>query len=53
MNSNKAPYSMSCGLLAVRDLTLNAASLNGQLNGKEDYYSSSLQLLSWMDMKDR
>lgn len=53
MNNNKASYTMSGGLLAVRDLTLNSGNLSDQLNDKEDYYSASLQMLAWMAMKDR
>ncbi|RQM38920.1 glycosyl hydrolase family 8 [Erwinia psidii] len=53
LNNNKAPYNMSGGLLAVRDLTLSAGNLSDQLNGREDYYSASLQLLAWIAMKDR
>ncbi|WP_420889603.1 glycosyl hydrolase family 8 [Erwinia mallotivora] len=53
LNNNKAPYNMSGGLLAVRDLTLNAGGLSDRSSDKEDYYSASLQMLVWIAMKDR
>lgn len=54
MSNEKAPYNMAGGLLAVRDLTLDDTGyLNDQLNSSEDYYSSSLHLLTWLALKDR
>lgn len=54
LNNNKAPYNMAGGLLAVRDLTLNETSyLSDKVDDKEDYFSSSLQLLAWLAFKDR
>ncbi|WP_433977470.1 glycosyl hydrolase family 8 [Erwinia sp. E_sp_B01_9] len=54
MSNNKAPYNMAGGLLAVRDLTLNeVGNVSDRLDEKEDYYSSSLHLLSWLALKDR
>ena len=54
LNNNKAPYTMAGGLLAVRDLTLNETSyLSDKVDEKEDYFSSSLQLLAWLAFKDR
>lgn len=51
-NSNKAPYNMAGGLLAVRDLTLNQTGyLSDQLTEDQDYYSASLQLLAWLAYK--
>lgn len=49
LNDEKAPYSMTGGLLAVRDLTLNETGyLSDTLSSKEDYYSASLSLLTWL-----
>ncbi len=54
MSNNKAPYNMAGGLLAVRDLTLNQSGyLSDRLDDNEDYYSSSLHLLTWLALKDR
>ena len=54
LNNNKASYNMAGGLLAVRDLTLNETSyLSDKTDNKEDYFSSSLQLLAWLASKDR
>lgn len=53
MTNDKAPYNMAGGLLAVRDLTLNQSGyLSDTLDEKEDYYSSSLKLLTWLAWKD-
>ncbi|WP_414147759.1 glycosyl hydrolase family 8 [Erwinia sp. BNK-24-b] len=53
-NNNKAPYNMAGGLLAVRDLVMNQTGyLNDQLTDKQDYYSASLQLLSWLAYKNQ
>lgn len=53
MSNDKAPYNMAGGLLAVRDLTLNQTGyLSDQLDDKEDYFSSSLQLLAWLALKE-
>lgn len=54
MSNNKAPYNMAGGLLAVRDLTLNETGyLNDSLSPTEDYFSSSLHLLTWLAYKTR
>lgn len=53
LNNNKAPYSMAGGLLAVRDLALNqTGNLTDRLDDNADYYSSSLQLLTWLAWKN-
>ncbi|MCW1875802.1 glycosyl hydrolase family 8 [Erwinia sp. INIA-01] len=49
LSGEKAPYNMAGGLLSVRDLTLNETGyLNDALSSNEDYYSSSLHLLTWL-----
>lgn len=54
VSNEKAPYNMAGGLLAVRDLTLDDTGyLNDTLSSSEDYYSSSLHLLTWIAWKDR
>nr|WP_038381562.1 glycosyl hydrolase family 8 [Pantoea sp. IMH] len=54
LSNTTAPYNMAGGLLAVRDLTLNQNQfLSDRLEAKEDYYSSSLRLLTWLALKDR
>lgn len=54
ISNNKAPYYMAGGLLAVRDLTLgDTGYLDGSPGASEDYYSSSLHLLTWLAFKDR
>lgn len=48
LSGGKAEYSLSPGMLAIRDVTLdNSGALNNTLDAKEDYYSASLKLLSW------
>lgn len=52
LSNAKAPYAMTGGLLAVRDLTMDDSGyLNDQLAASEDYYSSSLHLLVWLAYK--
>lgn len=43
-----APYNMSGGLLAVRDLTLGVKHGEPQIEAQEDYYSASLKMLVWL-----
>lgn len=48
MTGTRAAYNMSPGLLAIRDFTMaNAGAISPNLAPKDDYYSSTLQLLSW------
>ncbi|WP_457292089.1 glycosyl hydrolase family 8, partial [Pseudomonas azotoformans] len=48
MTGTKADYNMSPGLLAIRDFTMaNRSAISPDLAPKDDYYSSSLQLLAW------
>jgi len=48
MTGTKAGYNMSPGLLAIRDFTMaNRSAITPNLAPKDDYYSSSLQLLTW------
>ena len=48
MTGTSAAYNMSPGLLAIRDFTMaNAGAISPNLAPKDDYYSSTLQLLSW------
>ncbi|MBJ3815823.1 endoglucanase [Shimwellia pseudoproteus] len=46
-NNQRAPYMMAGGLLAVRDLVMEDASLSGDVavTAGDDYYSASLKLL--------
>jgi len=54
LSSDKAPYNMAGGLLAVRDLTLDDTGyINDALNSSEDYYSASLRLLTFLALNDR
>lgn len=54
MSDTKAPYNMAGGLLAVRDLTLNETGyLTDTIGSNEDYYSSSLRLLTWLAFKQQ
>lgn len=46
--NEKAPYMMSGGLLAVRDLTMGVALTAPQITPKVDYYSASLSMLVWL-----
>lgn len=44
-----APYNLDGGLLAIRDLTLNQTGyLNDRLAANQNYFSASLQLLTWL-----
>ncbi|MFI3310612.1 glycosyl hydrolase family 8 [Ewingella allii] len=48
MTGTKAEYNMSPGLLAIRDFTMaNRSAISPDLAPKDDYYSSTLQLLAW------
>lgn len=52
LSGQKAPYYMTGGLLSVRDLTMNETGyLNDALSSTEDYYSSSLHMLTWLAFK--
>jgi len=54
MTGSKAGYNLSPGTLAIRDLTMaNSGAIDSTLQAKEDYYSSSLHLLSWWAAKDQ
>lgn len=54
MNNSPAPYNLAGGGLAVRDLTLgDTGMLTDTLNPSQDYYSASLQLLSWMAWQEK
>lgn len=46
-----APYMMSGGLLAVRDLTMGQSSGEPVINEQDDYYSASLKMLVWISEK--
>ena len=48
-----APWFMTGGLLAVRDLTLGEAQADPQITPQDDYYSASLKLLVWLANKDQ
>ncbi|WP_308561680.1 glycosyl hydrolase family 8 [uncultured Klebsiella sp.] len=48
-----APWFMTGGLLAVRDLTLGEARGEPEITAQDDYYSASLKLLAWLANKDR
>ena len=48
-----APWFMTGGLLAVRDLTLGEAQAEPQISAQDDYYSASLKLLVWLANKDQ
>ncbi|XBS68471.1 glycosyl hydrolase family 8 [Acerihabitans sp. KWT182] len=48
VKNQTAEYSLSQGMLAVRDLTLDDKQpISGTIGQKEDYYSASLHLLSY------
>ena len=54
VNTNEvAPWFMTGGLLAVRDLTLGEAQAEPQISAQDDYYSASLKLLVWLANKDQ
>lgn len=54
MNTDEvAPWFMTGGLLAVRDLTLGEAQADPQITPQDDYYSASLKLLVWLANKDQ
>ncbi|NIF24577.1 MULTISPECIES: glycosyl hydrolase family 8 [Pantoea] len=47
--NTSAPYNMDGGLLAIRDLTLNASdNLGDTLSANQNYFSASLQLLVYL-----
>lgn len=49
-----APYNLDGGLLAVRDLTLSETGyLSDRLAPDQNYFSASLQLLTWMAYQER
>lgn len=49
-----APYHLEGGLLAVRDLTLNETGyLSDRLSPDQNYFSASLQLLTWMAFQEK
>lgn len=49
LKNTVAPYPLSGGLLAVRDLVLSESGyLSDRLTPDQDYFSASLQLLTWM-----
>ncbi|QDY40482.1 glycosyl hydrolase family 8 [Candidatus Pantoea soli] len=49
-----APYNMDGGLTAVRDLTLNETRyLTDQLTPQQNYFSASLQLLTWLAYQEK
>lgn len=43
-----AEYMMDGGLLAIRDLTMDASLNAPQITSKDDYYSASLKMLAWL-----
>ncbi len=43
-----APYNMSGGLLAVRDLTMGEARVEPDITAQDEYYSASLKMLVWI-----
>jgi len=52
--NTSAPYNLDGGLLAVRDLTLNeTASLSDRLAPEQNYFSASLQLLTWLAYQEK
>lgn len=54
VNTNDvAPWFMTGGLLAVRDLTTGEAQDDPQLSAQDDYYSASLKMLVWLANNDR
>lgn len=48
VSNEYAPYMMSGGLLAVRDLTMGVVLTEPELAPDEGYYSASLKILSWL-----
>ena len=49
-----APYHLEGGLLAVRDLTLNETGyLSDTLAADQNYFSASLQLLTWQAFQEK
>ncbi|WP_442955733.1 glycosyl hydrolase family 8 [Pantoea sp. T14] len=49
-----APYNLEGGLLAVRDLTMNQTGyISDTLAPDQNYFSSSLQLLTWLALQDK
>lgn len=49
-----APYNLDGGLLAVRDLALNETRyLSDNLAPDQNYFSASLQLLSWLAFQEK
>lgn len=49
-----APYNMEGGLLAIRDLTLSETGyLSDNLAPDQNYFSASLQLLTWLAWQER
>ncbi|MGK3144012.1 glycosyl hydrolase family 8 [Pantoea sp. C2G6] len=49
-----APYHLEGGLLAVRDLTLNETGyLSDRLAADQNYFSASLQLLTWLAFQEK
>ncbi|MFQ1682011.1 glycosyl hydrolase family 8 [Pantoea dispersa] len=49
-----APYNMEGGLTAVRDLTLNQTGyLSDRLAPEQNYFSASLQLLTWLAYQEK
>ncbi|WP_130833101.1 glycosyl hydrolase family 8 [[Erwinia] mediterraneensis] len=49
-----APYNMEGGLLAIRDLILGETGyLNNKLTPEQNYFSASLQLLTWLAWQEK
>ncbi len=54
LSNNSAPYTLAGGMLAIRDLTMgDSSNLNETLSDTQDYYSASLQLLTWMVWQEK
>lgn len=52
--NTSAPYNLDGGLLAVRDLTLSETGyLTDKLAADQNYFSASLQLLTWLAWQER